>query len=637
MDFIFGCWSGPEAAVDCREAVERMRGFFDRERVPAEVFPLSPRLAVGVASLVTPAADFPDRLTRAGSVIAVGDVALFDEGGSGNSPSEPSEPPAPEATRHLLRLATAVRDDSRLARLDGDFAAAVLDEATQTLHLVRDHMGQIPLHYARHSTACAFSTLVRPLLAVPWVPAVYDEIALATYLVTLAPGIERTCFSAIKAVAPASRVSVRADGSLAHSRYWVPHPSPGMGAVKSREEAGEAVREKLVRAVKGRLSRGGKSAVMLSGGLDSSTVAGIACALVAGQPVEAVSSVLPDGYQGPSSDERVYIDAMAARHPNLHVTCVTAEDADPLDGRTFSSTWIGAPLADNFHYVTRRLMSEAAARGATTVMTGEGGDHCVSLRAGGTILAEALVTLDPALFRSELHRLQGAYGLSTAQVLRYRLLPALLPHGVRTAWHRLRHEPWYAGLAITPRMAENEELLAELAAAGIEPVPRMYRRFSHDERAVLRVNDLRGTSILNVAGGALRPAVRVRHPLLDRELIETCLAVPARFKVATGEDRSLIRAAATPFLPNMLRTRRDKGMFAPGFAHQLRKVKEQLRADLQQAAKNDLFCRLVDIRKVESSLARLDGAPRQAFEHEMLSRVLVPLNLAHFTGTGQTC
>ena len=91
--------------------------------------------------------------------------------------------------------------------------------------------------------------------------------------------------------------------------------------------------------------------VLLSGGLDSTSVAATAARLRAPGPVRTYTSVPPAGWSGPTSpnfdaDEQALIHDLASWHPNLRPTFVDRHEGS-LFGRHDAGFKAGAPPLRN--------------------------------------------------------------------------------------------------------------------------------------------------------------------------------------------------------------------------------------------------------------------------------------------------
>ncbi len=626
MDFLFGCWSHCRSSIDCRSVVDKMTLFFKQQSVPYKLFPFGPNFAAGIASFTTAKSGLEKDVAETSEFIAVGDVTLYErESTSGNWESTSA------AVSHDLRtLAQARHDEARLARLNGDFAAVVYDKGSQKLTMIRDHCGILPLQYSLFGEACAFSSLVRPLLLTPWASHDFDQIALATYLLLRVPGRERTCYRSVKTVLPASRVVVSANARVQSRKYWQPRPAKGLSGLKAGE-AYEAVREQLIRAVVSRTNGVENLSLELSGGLDSSTIAGIVCSTFPTRNFTAVSGALPIGSSYSRADEREYIEEMKRKYSNLRVYYDTPDSGSPLDGASQSATWLGSPEADPFFYLERKLARRAAALGAKCRISGYGGDFCVSLQ-NERILIDLLFSLKTRAFLQQFRRARSAANVGVARGIRHLVLPGVAPSWLQIAVGRWRHGAWTERYAIAPLFAKDPDLLHHLRECEFfELVPFFPKSFRQLEEHSLKDLDIHSPSSVNIHDATI--GMSVRYPLLDRQLLETCIAIPSEFKVSRKLKRMLIREAGKAVLPSKIAQRQNKGWFSPDFDNRMATSAAQLRLGLERGKRNQLFVQLVDAHKVRSGLALLQEPLSEEFDPRFVNQVLSPYRLAEFLQT----
>jgi asparagine synthase (glutamine-hydrolysing) len=620
MLMVLGCWSDARSSVDCRDVTARMASFFADQDVPFSLRWTSPHFAVGLAGRRKGAVEDAAGFAQIGDIVAAGPAMLHatDPGPSGHG------------ERDIARIARSVDDPDRLALLNGEFAVAIADTAAGSLTLVRDHFGSLPLYYSQWGEACAFSSLVPPLLLAPWATREPDKAALAAYLCVLSPGLERTYHRSVKAVLPASRVQVMGARPVHSSKYWRPEAVRPAQGISTAEEAYEAVGAELTRAVRQRTARFKKPVFMLSGGLDSSTVTAIHCAGSNDGIVEALSSVLPEGFVGEVPDERRYIELLAKRYPSLRVHYELADDADTLEGPGLFDCWAAGPTEDTFFYMANSLFKGASALDADALVTGEGGDFCVSMRARGSALVDFFLRARPVLFAREASRLAIERGVSPRTILRSLLIPPLVPLAVHRLRDRLRPPPPSGQSALSSVAAKDPDIAEHLARCGVTDFSPI-RSMRDAESQLLTVLNVRGYTSFWVAAAASRSGLLPVSPLFDRPLVELVMSLPPQHKVGRGLDRMLIRGGGAPFLPEEIAHRPDKGFFSPDCNARWRAASGRLREGLTRAFRDDLFSELVDENAVRSAMDGIDAPARDkpAFANTT-ARVILPYFLARF-------
>ena len=171
----------------------------------------------------------------------------------------------------LIVHAFAAWDASCMEHLAGDFAFAIWDAKTKRLFCARDHFGVKPFYYAEVGEQFIFSNVLDCVRVAPGVPADLNEAAVGDFLLFgLNCDLATTTFSAIRRLPPAHTLLADAEG-VKTACYWAP-PTAGRIRYKTTKEYAEHFEEIFREAVSDRL-RADRVALLMSGGLDSATIA----------------------------------------------------------------------------------------------------------------------------------------------------------------------------------------------------------------------------------------------------------------------------------------------------------------------------------------------------------------------------
>lgn len=262
-----------------------------------------------------------------------------------------------------------------LERLNGMFAFAIWDARDRTLLLARDRLGVKPLYYALHRNALLFASEQKALFAAGLDP-VMDLDAWGELLCHRFVAGERTPFHGIARLLPGHFLAWRG-GELTITRWW--HlaerararrsAQPGTrGSRRGASSAAEWFRATFDEAVEMRRISDVPIGVLLSGGLDSSSVAAALAQREAGPLASFTVRFGQDGYdEGPAA-------SAVARSCRLLPYELTL-DAASAAGRLADATALNdEPLA---HSSDIHLWAVAAhARPHVTVLlSGEGSDE----------------------------------------------------------------------------------------------------------------------------------------------------------------------------------------------------------------------------------------------------------------------
>ena len=209
--------------------------------------------------------------------------------------------------------------EAALDRLVGDFAFALWDARAQSFMLVRDFLGQRPLHYHRARGFFAFATMPKGLHALSEIPCAPDEQTMLELLAFLPQHGPRTLYREISRVEPGHVVHVTR-GGLSSRSFWQPKRSAAHR--RKPNDLVEGLRHHLDQATQSCL-RGANGAVgaHLSGGFDSAAVTATAARLLApnGGKVIAFTAVPREGYAGEARRGRICRRRAVGRRHRRHV------------------------------------------------------------------------------------------------------------------------------------------------------------------------------------------------------------------------------------------------------------------------------------------------------------------------------
>jgi len=248
--------------------------------------------------------------------------------------------------------------------LQGMFAFALWDTREQSLLLARDRLGKKPLFYAEVDGGLVFSSELGSLLRDKSVDRALDYQAIDEYLEYLFVPHPRTIFQQVRKLPPGSRMLCR-QGSVEIDRYWQVH----YDAVASirREEAIEQLDVLLRQAVEMRMLADVPVGAFLSGGLDSSLVVALMCA-VSDQPVRTFAI----GFEESSFNELTYAREVAQALGTEHEEYTVGYQVEDLIPKILDH--FGEPFADSSAIPTYHL-SRVTREQVTVALSGDGGDE----------------------------------------------------------------------------------------------------------------------------------------------------------------------------------------------------------------------------------------------------------------------
>jgi asparagine synthase (glutamine-hydrolysing) len=455
------------------------------------------------------------------------------------------------ASAQDLAAAWARDGDDALAAFRGAFSAVFWDEARHRGLVVRDQMGQRPLLW-HGGSRLAFAGEVRPLLDLVTPRPAPDDAAVACWLGSLVPAGDRTLYQGVRRL-PGGHLLELADGAWAPRAYWRPrYQTPMQG---SREELLGGMLGQLETATSATLDGASTPAVLLSGGIDSTSVAAIAAPLAAraDRSLSAYSAVFPEL---PEADESGLIDDLV-ESLGLRSTSMAVRGGSLLAGLlTYARAWHMPDIsANNFFWID--LLKQAGADGVDALLDGEGGDELfmVPRYLLADLLGRGRIGEARRLLR-EWPMIAGVHSrrVSAGLVARFGLA-GLVPHAVdRATWLARRHE------SLVP-LAKPAEATARRAADPtswkLADGPRWWRHLAHH---MTEGPDSFGSPEHALRIGRMAGVVR-RRPLLDLDLSEYVLRMPPTLAFAPWFTKGHIRSAMVERVPDSILLRRHKTVF----------------------------------------------------------------------------
>lgn len=447
------------------------------------------------------------------------------------------------------------------AHLLGDFALVVWDRRQARLLCVRDAVGIRPFYYALTTDWFVFGSNLRSVLLHPAVPRGMNPGMLGEYLAFSLCSQEETLYAAVRRLPPAHLIRVDR-GHLSLERYWDLDPQRRIRYRDPREYTAQ-FSELFGRAVVDRLRGVGTPGVTLSGGLDSSAVAGVAQqwldAQGAGKRLRAYSVTYP----GQGCDESSYIDAVVERW-DLVSRRFPWTDFTSCPWAAQARAYLDLPEYP-FTTATESLYAGARADGVRVLLTGEGGDFW---QAGSNMPHRHLLAeLRLRDLLRELRYEAGYTGPGNAlRLLAASVLWGFVPGRLRRAIESRRR------ITVLPPFLSP----TFVRASGLEQ--RLHcgdcaERFADASQWQIAKRARSGILVHfyeMIERGAARHGLELRHPLLDRRLIEFALAVPDHARRHAGIDRALMRDAMQDIYPAAVRGRLSAATFGIVLARVLR-------------------------------------------------------------------
>lgn len=522
-----------------------------------------------------------------------GDVALYNR-------DRLNQPDAGEDDVSVLHR--WLRRGGDLGIVNGDFGAGTYDLNQQKLSLFRDQTGVGAILHADHADGLVFGNHPRFFLGAGLANLDLDPVSMAAFIVMQYAGVNRHYLTGVTEI-PLSHLKTAWPGRTdAASRYWTLSQSNNHGY--KGQECIEHVREVFERAVLSRAEGAERIGVSLSGGLDSSSVAGV---LASADPTKEILGFAHRPGLAPHErdlrDDGPYIDAVDRHWPNLKVDRVLSNDKDVFHGAEFWAQHALSPCHDTFYFGTAALEEAATAAGVDILLDGYSGDDTLSCW-GDQVLFDALVSGKPGLALQEFKRLFNDGRRQPWANIKACLIRPLVPRKLMEWRERRRGTHWTQNSALRDEWLTDPRLRDVLIEGEFEDLLPPYTR--------VRDNMIGAASVSNSIGSAHQQryvgnrGLRQRSPMMDVDLMIATYWTPIDLFVSPNRDRELIRSVCAPVLPEEVLKRPNKAKFVQDMSARFEQVLDKA-PDLNLHPNNMVWSEIVDFKRWRGEISNAKG------------------------------
>lgn len=418
-----------------------------------------------------------------------------------------------------------------VTHLRGMFAFAIWDGNKNQLLVAKDRLGKKPLFYKESEDGLVFSSEIKSLL-------LYDKSApplnyrgLLQYLNYCYIPAPETAFRGIKKLPPANLLIYK-NGILKTKRYWNLDYSCKVSI--TFEEAKKVVRNLVEEAVNMRLVSDVPVGAFISGGLDSSIVAGIMSS-VNSTPIKTYSI----GFEYKELNELPYSKIVANHFHCEHHELIIGYDSIKYLPALIEN--FGEPHADSSALPTY-ILSKFARNDICVTLVGEGSDE---LFAGYN--------------RYFLYKI--------FQYLEY------LPSPLKKAFNISLRERYKKWIGVFFDNIKNEILTKEfLEQEDNNQVDAELFKIISDAKKFKGIDSALFTDIMfflpydllvKIDVSTMSHSLEARAPFLDHKLVEFVASLPAKWKLNGTKFKYILKEAFKEMLPSKIINRKKTGFIVP--------------------------------------------------------------------------
>lgn len=504
--------------------------------------------------------------------------------------------------------------------LVGDFTFAVWNERNKELFCARDHVGSRTFYYYYSDNIFSFCTVMKPLFVHFENSMDLNERWITDFLAL--NGIQHefetdeTIYNGIFQLPPSCHMIVN-DKGIKIEKYWDPLKDVKPLKLKSDYEYEEAFRKVFFEAVNCRLRSTNEVGIMLSGGLDSSSIACVAAKTLSKyhKNLKGFCSVPMEDYKNNKSkffvpDESNEIELIKEKADNIEVSYCRSDGRNSATNIDFLINILEQPYKTvQTIYWYNYIVEQASQNGCKVLLNGQFGNSTIS---DGEFMSHALTLYRsfkfPTLYK-EIKAFSRLKRISAKRVGKV-ILKAAIPFKLRKAVDSITNKDFdrYSNVPVNRTLIEkwnvskrfNEKYYNE----GTE------RFFDYYENQKYTVDPLAFSHIAAIETKlSLLNGMVIRDPSRDKRVIEFCISMPSDQFVRNGNERYLIRRAMKDILPDKIRLNTStRGLQSADWIQRLEPMWQEICGELESILEDEEIRTYIDCNKIKEELINLkDG------------------------------
>ena len=456
--------------------------------------------------------------------------------------------------------------EGMLARLNGMFAFAILDQEKRRLFAARDGFGVKPFYYAETAAGFVFASELKALLQERSIPREIDAQAVLNYITYLWCPAPRTMLSSVKKLQPGFAMIIE-EGRITRQWQFYDLPYGGNKTTLSPQAAADELRARLAEAVRRQMVADVPGGAFLSGGLDSSAIACFAREHAKDGNLDCFTIAFKDdAWRKEGMAEDLPYAQRVAKHlgVNLHTLEVGSEMAEGFANMVFQ---LDEPQADPAALNVLFISKMARENGIKVLLSGAGGDDVLSgYRRHQALWLEKYWAWMPQAGRTAAKRLTQNLMVSGAGARR---LSKMFAYADADELERLSSyfnwvDPITRNTLLSSWMRTElvngigENPLLETVSGLSSAIPNIDKMLYLEGKYFLADHNLNYTDKM-----AMAASLEVRVPFLDNDLVAFATSLPVKYKQHRSQGKWLLKKAMEPLLPHDVIYRPKTGFGVP--------------------------------------------------------------------------
>ena len=453
--------------------------------------------------------------------------------------------------------------EKTLAKLNGMFAFALLDNTTNIITLVQDRAAKKPLYYGFVNDRFVFSSELKTIAALPDFHKNIDKNALSLYFQKGYVPAPYAIYEGIFKLTQGSIITIdektiagKDNFTPKTTQYWSPcqravemSSSPFTG---NFDDAKQQLNELLMDSTELRMVADVPVGVMLSGGVDSTLVSAVS-KHVSTKPIKTFSLGFNGFEKSEAESAKRIAEYLKTDHEEMYIH---GEDALNVVPQIYNIA--DEPFGDS-SLIPTYLVSKLAKSQVTVALTGDGGDELFygyKRYFSGSKIYNKLQSA-PYPVRKSLSLLSGAIAKAQGPESAFEKHVAMLVSDHPLDLYNLRKDKLFNPSRIVLNGCKVNDIAYErvkslnLDSAELNMMLYDYQTYLTDD------------ILTKVDSASMAVSLEARNPILDKRIVEFAWSLPQEFKSENGKGKRILKALLNDYVPTELTDRPKQGFGSP--------------------------------------------------------------------------
>lgn len=426
-------------------------------------------------------------------------------------------------------------------KLDGMFGIAIYDKKDESVLLVRDRMGEKPLHYFKNDDCFIFGSELKSLLSTGCINKQISTLGLNQFLQFSYIPAPATIYENVYKILPGHWMKVTASGSITEGVYWKLRPGERKEGL-TYENARQHLYSLLKKSVSERIVSDVPIGAFLSGGVDSGTIVGM-MSQVMDKPVETFTI----GFNEKEYDERSRAQLVAGKHKTNHHEYVL-DYIDVLNSIDEILSRLDEPFADP-SVLPSYFVCKFAGEYVKVVLTGDAGDEL--------FMGYSKYLID--YYSKKYNALPKVLRNLLKSIVNKKKDTSVLSRKIHKVIDNAEKSPYEQRLSLMSRGfndGQRQELLKEqyYDCTATDIVKSKYDEYKDaTELKRTQYTDLsivlEGDMLPKMDRASMMNSIETRTPLLSKDIVDFAFNIPDAYKISGKQQKRILKDTFKSFLP----------------------------------------------------------------------------------------